>query len=59
MVGINMKYSFDNMHIGKSEMNISLCTQEIPRPKGLSDTSWFDFSSKVCKLLNERLYNEK
>ena len=54
-----MKYSFDNMHIGKSEMNISLCTQEIPRPKGLSDTSWFDFSSKVCKLLNERLYNEK
>lgn len=54
-----MKYSFDNYYIGKADMNIFMSSHEISRPTGLSDTVWFDFASEVCKLLNERIYNEK
>lgn len=48
-----MRYSFDDMHIGKTESGRYLATREIERPPGLTNSAWYAFAGKVIKLLDK------
>lgn len=48
-----MKYSFDDLHIGKTETGRTLQTREISRPGGLTNTSWYTFAGAIVSLLNK------
>lgn len=48
------KFTADDLHIGiTSNGNRSVTTRLIPRPRGLTNSEWYNHAMRVCKLLNE------
>ncbi len=49
-----MKYSFDDYAIGLMRKDgRSLLTREIKRPRGITNSVWYEHTKEVCKALNK------